>query len=102
MYRCQHKSADQLLPLLRDLLPDEPGLHLVADRSSNTLLLRGSPAAQQVATSLLKQMDHPPQVATPPPGADRPTVQVYTCPPGQLDRYVGLINRCARRFLKRK
>ena len=90
IYRCQHKSATEVEGLLRDLLPDDPSVHLVVDTKSNTLLLRGGPEVQKVATSLLAQVDRPATMAAV-RTSGTPVVKAYDCPPGQLDRWLGTV-----------
>ncbi len=89
LYQCQHKSAAEVEQLLKDLLPNDPTIHLVVDAKSNTLMLRGGSDAQQVARTLLDQVDRPAQAEM--RVESTAIVKVYNCPAQQLDQWLGAI-----------
>jgi len=97
VYRCQHKTVAEVERLLTDLLTGRADVHLVADTRSNSLLLRGPTDAQQIARSLLEQVDRP--AARPPDQpAGRAVVRAYPCPPADLDHWHGVVQSlCGRR-----
>ena len=49
VYPCRHKPVQTVEKLLRDLLPTDASVHLVADAKSNSLLLRGPREVQTLA-----------------------------------------------------
>ncbi len=90
LYQCQHKAAAEVEKLLKDLLPSDPGVHLVVDTTSNTLLLRGGPEVQQIAKSLLEHVDRPASTAVP-RAESTALVKVYHCPAEQMDRWLAAV-----------
>ena len=85
VYPCRHKPVQTVEKLLRDLLPTDASVHLVADAKSNSLLLRGPREVQTLAKSLVDQVDRPaPAVANEKP--EPAVVKTYNVPAAELDR----------------
>ena len=89
IYTLKHKSVDEVEKTLAQMLTGfGPETHLVADRRSNQILLRGPQKAQDIARQLIESIDHPPAVAAdarPPTPSVKTTVATYRCPAAQLD-----------------
>ncbi len=90
VYHCRYKSVAEIQPLLADLLPEDPSVHLVPDTKTNSLLLRGPESIQRIARSLLQSVDR--ETTKPHPVAQSaPVVRSYRCDPSQVSVRVGII-----------
>lgn len=98
MYPCRYKSARDVEKLLSDLLPSDPGVHLMVDERSNTLLLRGPAEAQTIAKTLLQQVDRPEGTPTAKSSRKATVVKAYSVDAADFERSLSIVQAiCGQR-----